>query len=231
MKILPLIIVASDDHTLRVLQVALHTQLINSPIQLVCKTLEEANLQQEYFSDYRLVLNIDDLPSIHYARANGSEQVLFYKTIPPLHNGSTKAGVLILQTIDLPGAISLKQVPPSLKKYPAFKLPDKIVLVTSDEHHIVPLSDILYCRAEDNYTHFHFNNRPQLIVSKPLREYEEQLAGSNFFRIHKSYLINLQALDKIIKKNGDFVIMTNGDKLPLSLRKKTGFLQFIKAGF
>jgi two-component system LytT family response regulator len=54
--------------------------------------------------------------------------------------------------------------------------------------------------------------------------YEEMLAPHNFFRIHKSHLINMSYLTKYVKGEGGKVIMTDGSELEVSRRKKEEFL-------
>ncbi|KFE96868.1 LytR/AlgR family response regulator transcription factor [Chryseobacterium luteum] len=57
-------------------------------------------------------------------------------------------------------------------------------------------------------------------MSKTLKEYEELLGEHGFESIHQSHLINLNELKSYIKKDGGFVIMSDGSQLPVSQRKK-----------
>ncbi|MGB4846245.1 MAG: LytTR family DNA-binding domain-containing protein, partial [Ferruginibacter sp.] len=57
---------------------------------------------------------------------------------------------------------------------------------------VVEIEDIIYCEANSNYTNFHFINRPVICASKPIHEYETLLSDSNFVRVHKSFLVNLE---------------------------------------
>jgi two-component system, LytTR family, response regulator len=106
---------------------------------------------------------------------------------------------------------------------------NKIVLQSTEEYHLVKLEDIVYCKASDNYTYFHMNDGRHYIVSKQLKDYEEILVPHNFFRIHKTYLININHVEKISKADGLSVIMTNRDELPVSFRKKDEFIERIKS--
>ena len=65
------------------------------------------------------------------------------------------------------------------------------------------------------------------MVSKTLKEYESMLSDNNFFRIHKSYLINLAEIKKYVKGDGGYVIMNNDKSLDVSRRKKEIFLNKI----
>lgn len=104
----------------------------------------------------------------------------------------------------------------------------KIVLPTTEMYHIVSINEIEYCRAEDNYTYFYFINGSSLLVSKSLKEYDDLLNEHQFFRVHKTFLINLMYLDRIIKRDGGFAVMRSSMEIPISMRKKTELFQVLK---
>lgn len=104
----------------------------------------------------------------------------------------------------------------------------KIILSTMDGFFPVRVEEIIYCRADDSYTHFYLAGNKHNVVSKGLKEFEEMFANYNFFRIHKSYLINLNHIERINKADGVTVVMSNSDELPVSFRKKDEFIGVIK---
>ncbi len=85
---------------------------------------------------------------------------------------------------------------------------------------VIQIQDIIYCEASSNYTNFHFSNRPLICASKPIHEYEELLADSNFVRIHKSFLVNLEHIKEYIRGEGGSVILSNAHEIEVSRRKK-----------
>lgn len=105
---------------------------------------------------------------------------------------------------------------------------NKIVLSTQEEYIPIRPEDILYCKANDCYTYFFLKGDKQHLVSKRLKEYEEKLTSYNFFRIHRSYLININHIERISKVDGLSVLMSNGELLVVSSRKKDAFLSMIK---
>ena len=105
---------------------------------------------------------------------------------------------------------------------------NKISIATSHEVIIVNVSDIIHIEANNNYSHFHFINRPKLIVSKTLKEYEELLAPYNFIRIHQSHLINKDHVESVKTNDGDYVMLTKGHRVEISRRRKVEFLQKLK---
>ena len=74
------------------------------------------------------------------------------------------------------------------------------------------------------YTKFIFKAGEKIITSKHLKEYENLLSGYDFFRIHKSYLINLREIQKYIRGEGGYLIMSNGASLSVSKQRKEDFL-------
>ena len=103
----------------------------------------------------------------------------------------------------------------------------KLALPTSDGLIFIKVNDIVYCEASSNYTHIHMLDGKKHLVSRTLKEYEEMLAESNFFRIHHSYLINLNLIKKYIRGDGGYVVMNNDTSLDVSKRKKEAFLDRI----
>ncbi len=84
--------------------------------------------------------------------------------------------------------------------------------------------DILYCKGDGAYTYFYLKNGSRITTSKNLKEYENRLDGFNFFRSHKSYLINLAEIKTYIRGNGRYAVMSNGDHVSVSKRRKDTFL-------
>ena len=85
-------------------------------------------------------------------------------------------------------------------------------------------NEIIFCKAQGNYTVIHLTDGQKIMSSKKLKRIEEILNSESFFRIHHSHFINIDHLDNY--KNGDTqsVIMSNGTELEVSKRKKSAFL-------
>ncbi len=103
----------------------------------------------------------------------------------------------------------------------------KIILKTIDSIYSVSVKDIVRCESDVNYTRFFLNDGRKILLSKPLKEYDELLSEFGFFRIHQSHLINLDYFEQIKKLNGGFAVMKDGSEIPISSRKKELFLQTI----
>lgn len=101
----------------------------------------------------------------------------------------------------------------------------KLLLKTMDKIYSVNVQDIVHCEADKNYTTFHFINAPSLVVSTNLKEYDNLLTPHQFFRSHKSHLINMAYFDHFVKsEGGNTIVMKNKATIPLSVRKKDEFL-------
>jgi two-component system LytT family response regulator len=58
------------------------------------------------------------------------------------------------------------------------------------------------------------------MVSKNLKEYDDMLNDQGFYRIHKSFLINLSFVERFEKGEGGFVVLKNEIKIPVASRKR-----------
>ncbi|MGN6567188.1 MAG: LytR/AlgR family response regulator transcription factor [Flavipsychrobacter sp.] len=106
---------------------------------------------------------------------------------------------------------------------------NKLMLATMEGYYLVKLEEILYCKANDSYTHFYMQNGKHYVVSKPLKEFEESLAPYNFFRIHKSFLVNMNHIELVNKLDGGItVVMNSKEQLPVSFRKKDEFIEKLR---
>ncbi|HLP64268.1 LytTR family DNA-binding domain-containing protein [Flavobacterium sp.] len=83
--------------------------------------------------------------------------------------------------------------------------------------------DIVYCESDGNYCSIFLENKEKIFITQKLKFMEEKLQDLYFFRIHNSYLINLNKV-KEFHKSDDFVVLSNHVKLPVSRNKKSNFL-------
>lgn len=104
---------------------------------------------------------------------------------------------------------------------------NKIAIPTETGFELIKPNSIIYCEADSNYCKLHLLNGKSLIVSKTLKHIEELLPKAIFFRIHKTYLVNLNYAVRFNKTNELLVELNNGQKLPVSVRKKEEFIHAI----
>lgn len=92
---------------------------------------------------------------------------------------------------------------------------------------MVAVGDIVYLEADRNYTVFHLANRERVMVSRNMGEYEGLLDPNIFFRVHKSFLINLRHLKEYSTADGYFAIMQDGISIIVSRRRVDEFMAAI----
>ncbi|MBI3141400.1 MAG: response regulator transcription factor [Bacteroidetes bacterium] len=100
----------------------------------------------------------------------------------------------------------------------------KIALPSSDGLTFVNVSDIIRCEADGSYTHFFFKEHKKILVSKKIKEYEELLSPYQFVRVHHSHLVNLNEVAKYVRGDGGYVVMSDGQTVYVSKRKKDDFM-------
>ncbi len=91
----------------------------------------------------------------------------------------------------------------------------------------VSLQDIIRCESDDKYTKIFLADKKMIMASRTLGDFEAVLHPHGFFRIHKSYLINLKHLKKYLRGEGGQVIMADGSTLDVSRRKKEELLDLV----
>ena len=103
----------------------------------------------------------------------------------------------------------------------------KITIPVQDGFEVLDVNDIVFCKADDNYTEIHLANSKKL-VSQTLKYFEMALSEYSFARIHKSYLVNINAIVKYKKGKGGSVVVSNGKEILVSSSKKGTLLSYFK---
>ena len=101
----------------------------------------------------------------------------------------------------------------------------KISISALDGIYFINIQDIIRCEAEDNYTHIHLSNGDKITASKTIKAYEDMLGSVNFYRVHKSHLINLNYMKKFVKGDGGYLVMDDSKKIEVSRRRRPAFME------
>jgi two-component system LytT family response regulator len=102
-----------------------------------------------------------------------------------------------------------------------------IAVPTIDRVDFVKVDSIVYLESDGRYTKVHFNMGNCIVASKILGEFEVLLDSNKFFRIHRSYLINLSNVISIYKTDGYYCELDTGEKLPVAKRRIDFLLKFL----
>ncbi len=105
--------------------------------------------------------------------------------------------------------------------------PDKISLHTLDKIIIVNLDDIIRCESDSNNTIFYLKDEQKIFVTKTLKYFADMLKNYHFLRVHQSHLVNLQCISAFIKTDGGYLLLKNGENIPVSVRKKNEVMEIL----
>lgn len=114
------------------------------------------------------------------------------------------------------------------KQFVQLQTNPKITLADSAGLSIVELADIYYCMGEGTYTTVYLQEEKSLVISKNLKYFEDKLVPYQFFRPHKSYLVNLNFIEKVFKEDGGHIRMKNGAEIPVSRHRKKELYQVLE---
>jgi len=104
---------------------------------------------------------------------------------------------------------------------------NKIALPTMEGLQMIAIESIISGEADDNYTTLHLKDNKKIVVSSTLKIIEELLEDHSFIRIHRSYLVNLKEIEKYMKADGGYVVMSDGSQIYVSRNKKEELIKML----
>ncbi|MBD0285096.1 MAG: LytTR family DNA-binding domain-containing protein [Bacteroidota bacterium] len=102
---------------------------------------------------------------------------------------------------------------------------NKVALPTMEGLQMVTVDNILHCESDSNYTVIFLKDKQKLVVSRTLKEIEEMLEDYPFARVHHSYLVNLNEINRYVKGEGGYLVMSDGTTIDVSRSKKEALLK------
>ena len=106
----------------------------------------------------------------------------------------------------------------------------KIALPTMEGLQMIDINSIISCASDSNYTVFQLKNKQKLIASRTLKEIEEMLGEYSFLRVHHSYMVNLNEVNKYIKGEGGYLVMSDESAVDVSRSRKETLLKKLQPG-
>ncbi len=100
-----------------------------------------------------------------------------------------------------------------------------LIINSEQGYKLIKIAEIIRIEADGNYSFIYTEDGKRAISSKNLKLFEKYLENYDFVRIHNSHLINLAKIDNLNTKEALEVIMTNGEVLPISVRKKQDLIK------
>ncbi len=110
-------------------------------------------------------------------------------------------------------------------KYKDEKKEHKLALASAKEIRFVYTGDIIRCESSNAYTEFFLSDGKNIVVSKPIFEYEELLNSYDFIRCHQSHLVNKKYIKSLLKEDSGYLIMDDNTRIPISRNKKENILK------
>lgn len=104
----------------------------------------------------------------------------------------------------------------------------RIALPFVDKIEFIEVEKIIRLAAEGSYTNFFTTGKKPLMVSKSLKEYDDILCSYGFIRTHQAHLVNPDYIQSFVKSDGGYLLMKNGDSVPISRLRKNDILSVIK---
>jgi len=92
------------------------------------------------------------------------------------------------------------------------------------------VESVISCASDSNYTILLLKNKQKIIASRTLKEIEEMLEDYSFVRVHHSWLVNLNEVEKYIKGKGGYLIMSDGSTIDVSHSRKEMLLKKLQPG-
>lgn len=97
---------------------------------------------------------------------------------------------------------------------------NKIAIPTMEGFQLLAVESIISCESQGNYTHLFLKDKRKVIASRNLKDTEELLVDYPFIRVHHSYLVNINEVEKYIKGEGGYLLMSDGSSINVSKSRK-----------
>jgi len=104
----------------------------------------------------------------------------------------------------------------------------KLVIKTLESIHVVNTNSIVYCESDGPYTTIHTEEGESIVCSRTIKEYDELLSDFGFYRVHRSFLINLSYIKRFDKQDGGSVILAGDARIPVASRKRDELLELFE---
>ncbi len=104
----------------------------------------------------------------------------------------------------------------------------KLAVPTSHGIQLINHEEIIHLEASESYTTLYLSSGKRVVSSKTIKVYEDHLPEADFYRVHKSHIINVaNHLREFNRTEGNMAVMSDGTHVPVSRRKVTEFVDFI----
>jgi len=101
----------------------------------------------------------------------------------------------------------------------------RVLIHGIDTVEVLDGGDIIHCEADSNYSYVYVNDGRKIVASKTLTMLEQLLDPSQFVRIHRSHIVNVNYVQQFSSAEGYEVVLKDGSRFPVSRRKKESLFE------
>lgn len=121
-----------------------------------------------------------------------------------------------------------EEVKKIIKSFAPTQQPKRLALPLIGKTVYVNMDDIIFCKSNGNYTEIHLANNEKKMLSKNLKDVEVK-TNNSFFRVHNSYVVNINYIKEFVKNEGLYLVLQNGNTIPVSRSRKNELLQLLNS--
>lgn len=107
---------------------------------------------------------------------------------------------------------------------------DKINIAADGKIYLLDKEEVVMLKSDKSYTTIFLKDDNSILVSKTLKEVEKKFNFPQFYRVHNSYLININHVKEYLKSDGGELVMSNGMRAGISRNKKADLLEKLALG-
>lgn len=105
---------------------------------------------------------------------------------------------------------------------------EKIALPTSDGFEFIHINDLTHLKGESNYTWAFLESGKKFLIAKTMKDVIPIISFPQFYRTHKSFVVNLNHVSKYVRGSGGYLVMNNSEQIPVSRAQKPGLMDLLK---
>jgi two-component system LytT family response regulator len=118
-----------------------------------------------------------------------------------------------------------EQIDLLLQKLQGAHVFSRIAIPTMEGLQMLPVDNIIHCASDSNYTILTLRDRQRVVASRTLKEIEELLEDHSFLRVHHSSVVNLNEINKYVRGEGGYLVMSDGSTVNVSRSRKESLLR------
>lgn len=106
----------------------------------------------------------------------------------------------------------------------------KIGLPTSHGFRYMSIDKVIHIQADGSYSRIFTTTNEEIVTCRVLKDFERALGRPTFLRVHRAHIVNLNHVKSLKRSAGGFLVMSNGNEVPISRKDKERIAGEIHAG-